>query len=707
MIRWIHRRQFSSCKSNVLNDVPIYDTIIKSFNCYQHDEHEVDGVEPGIVVPPFVCKFCPKSGQGHIAAIADEDGVVRLLDTRVVNKSIMKAFTAHNNAIFDLAWVNDSAKLVTASGDQSAVVWDIEKHVSIATMRGHSCSLKSVAVSKCNSNILSTGARDGNVMVWDLRCNQRENGSYAPVKIIHCAHTDPAVLKPPKIKRRRLSQTKPSRDSQQSVTSVIFQEENFLLTSGATDGAIKLWDLRKSYIGTAKKPVRQFTYAGQSSRRHGYSCLTLDPACSMLYASCTDDIIYEYNLMSSSSDPIGKYKGHQNSTFYVKSCLSADGNYLLSGSSDNNAYIWKVGSCDSPVVKLTGHQGEVTSVSWCPEDFNKIMTCADDNTFRVWRSDSSIQTNQESGHGIVGRAEIVPVEIRDVAAKSFKSFGMCREIHNGESNTPVEGITANLPKGTANLFSVVKPERPKVFRDVSLITFLKLQKKDMKKVVVDDTCNLKPENIVTENTRENCDNVQKSNSIAPTRPNCLSNKTLKVNKENSPETIECQLKMGEMNKSDEDVSLNKFDSPKRIKQLDMRNIVRMYLSPTANLPNRVVDLEFKGEKELHQVWNNTKSGDSRKMKSNWLEEFTKKLGSDSTDVHGTKVVSKGSPRVMNTLKRPDLTSPCRYKRKVQSPDSSDACLSPTNSRPSSPVSSRVTTPKMRKISAYFQPIAQS
>ncbi|XP_071963595.1 denticleless protein homolog [Antedon mediterranea] len=695
MIRWIHRRQLCNFNSSN-NDLPIYDPIIKSFNCYRHDEHEVDSIEPGIVVPPFVCKFCPKSGYGNIAAIADEDGVVRLLDSRLAEKSVMRAFPAHNNAIFDLAWLNDSSKLVTASGDQSAVVWDIEKHVSIATMKGHSCSLKSIAVSKHNNSIMATGARDGNVMVWDLRCHQRENGSYAPVKMIHCAHTDPAVLKPPKSKRRRrLSETKPARDSQQSVTSVVFQDENFLLTSGATDGSIKMWDLRKSYHGTARKPLREYAYAGDSMRQHGYSCLTLDPTCSHLYASCTDDIIYEYNLMSSSLNPVSTYRGHQNATFYVKSCLSADGQYLLSGSSDNNAYIWKVGS-ECPVAKLTGHQGEVTSVSWCPEDFRKIMTCADDNTFRLWRSDASISPADNPEQSIVGTSEVVTMEIKDTVTKQIKCFGSSqRDIHTNNNTNSIEGVTANLPTGTANLFSVVKHKQKKILKDISLKTCWKRQEKESKQIV---------ENSI----KNNLDNATETNEENKTENTVLkpilaiqrisTNDASKVNKENSPVCFDSHKEQSSESNSD---NTNQFDSPKRVKN---QNIVRMYLSPTANLPNRVIDLE-KREKELPQVWNNTKSSESRKVKANWLKELSKKLSSDSADVMAASELAKGSPKRSSNLKKRDLPSPSTYKRKVRSPDRDDICFSPSNSRPSSPVSSQPTTPKMRKISAYFQPVS--
>lgn len=35
---------------------------------------------------------------------------------------------------------------ITASGDQTARLWDVEKAETIAIFRGHTCSLKSVAV---------------------------------------------------------------------------------------------------------------------------------------------------------------------------------------------------------------------------------------------------------------------------------------------------------------------------------------------------------------------------------------------------------------------------------------------------------------------------------------------------------------------------------------------------------------------------------
>ena len=46
--------------------------------------------------------------------------------------------------------------------------------------------------------------------------------------------------------------------------------------------------------------------------------------------------------------------------------------YLLSGSSDNNAYIWRVADPTALPVVLKGRLDAVTSVAWCPSDQGKV-----------------------------------------------------------------------------------------------------------------------------------------------------------------------------------------------------------------------------------------------------------------------------------------------------------------------------------------------
>lgn len=79
-----------------------------------------------------------------------------------------------------------------------------------------------------------------------------------------------------------------------------------------------------------------------------------------------------------------KYTGHQNSTYFVKSSLSADGSYLISGSSDQSAYIWNVNN-SLPLVRLTGHNAEVTCVAWRQVGDLTLITCSDDMKHKQWR----------------------------------------------------------------------------------------------------------------------------------------------------------------------------------------------------------------------------------------------------------------------------------------------------------------------------------
>jgi hypothetical protein len=70
--------------------------------------------------------------------------------------------------------------------------------------------------------------------------------------------------------------------SQQSVTAVAFVDEYVLATSGANDGIVKLWDLRKSFSRSAAEgqPMKSFLSreASATGRARGISSLSVNPA---------------------------------------------------------------------------------------------------------------------------------------------------------------------------------------------------------------------------------------------------------------------------------------------------------------------------------------------------------------------------------------------------------------------------------------------
>ncbi|XP_040016492.2 denticleless protein homolog isoform X2 [Gasterosteus aculeatus] len=380
-------------------------SLLGGFECVRHDEHISYG-SLGDSVPPFGLAFSSGNMQNVLAA-ANEEGIVRIYNTESREKPLVKEWLAHENAVFDIAWVPGEPHLVTAAGDQMAKLWDVNSGELLGTFKGHLCSLKSVAFTPWEKAVFCTGARDGNIIVWDTRCSKKD-GFYRPVKQISGAHNKAVTSTPAKTKKRRSSTRgmAPSVGTQQSVTVVLFRDQNTLISSGAVDGVIKMWDLRKNYTAHRQEPVplQAYPYPGSCMRmRLGYSGLVLDSTRSNVISNCTDDNIYMFNVSGMKTTPVAVFSGHENSSFYVKSSISPDDQFLASGSSDNNAYVWKISDPKHPPVMLQGHSEEVTSVAWCPTDFTKIASCSDDHTVRIWRLHREMDGAQSS----VGEANLV------------------------------------------------------------------------------------------------------------------------------------------------------------------------------------------------------------------------------------------------------------------------------------------------------------
>lgn len=83
-------------------------------------------------------------------------------------------------------------------------------------------------------------------------------------------------------------------------------------------------------------------------------------------------------------------KGHK-SSFYVKSVLSPNSDYVLSGSLDASIYIWDTrvnkleNNLNSNPIKLTGfHTMEVNAVDWSRDNEYFIASASDDGIILLW-----------------------------------------------------------------------------------------------------------------------------------------------------------------------------------------------------------------------------------------------------------------------------------------------------------------------------------
>ncbi|XP_026751951.2 protein lethal(2)denticleless [Galleria mellonella] len=354
--------------------------------------------------PIFACRFSEASGYEHILALANEDGRVAIQDTsNPCAASGMESFQCHNNAVFDLAWKPGYMNFVTVSGDHTASLWDISDGTpkSIQTFSSHTRSVKTAVFRPMEPSVFATGARDGHILIWDIRTTSQPSVVLKPDNCLLNCHSSFTPKTPGShSKRPRFDQHRAI-----SITGLVFQNDLTLISCGECDGNIKVWDLRKNYNIYKREPLPKHSipYCG-SSTKNGYTNLIIDDAQTRLYASCMDNVIYCFNISTYNAMPEQRYIGHENSTFYIKTSLSPDCMYLVSGSSDKNAYIWNV-KYSEPVVKLVGHWAEVTCAAWCRRGDVKLVTCSDDAHHKIWRIGREAPDGDRE---LSGRAEVAP-----------------------------------------------------------------------------------------------------------------------------------------------------------------------------------------------------------------------------------------------------------------------------------------------------------
>lgn len=284
-------------------------------------------------------------------------------------------------------------------GDHSAKLWDAGRNELrwIRNFQNHSRSVRVVVFRPKDCSVFATGGRDGRILIWDTRCNNNVLTITKPENSINNGHPIIAPRTPGSSKRYY----KPA-DGTNSVTALVFQDDNTLISCGSGDGNIRVWDLRRNYSCCKKDPLPKHSipYYGSSSK-NGYSNLILDESKLKLYANCMDHKIYCYNVGTYGVIPEQIYSGY-NASFYIKSSLSPDGKYLISGSSDENAYIWNL-KYSNPIIKLTGHSAEVTCAVWSHLEQTLIATCSDDNQHKIWTIGQE-SYNESERFGMTGRA---------------------------------------------------------------------------------------------------------------------------------------------------------------------------------------------------------------------------------------------------------------------------------------------------------------
>ncbi|CAG9325339.1 unnamed protein product [Blepharisma stoltei] len=359
--------------------------------------------------PSYTVKY--SHGDQTMLAASDESGEVYIIsiagDSSV---SISSQFRAHHNSIFDTSWSFDDTKLLTASGDLTGMVWDLERKES-ETLVGHGGSIKCIKSVPNTREVYATAARDGFIYFWDARCPGKINENrteHEPVGFITGKHKETG-------KKNRIQQ-----GSTIGFTGIEFLGNHLIASVEQNEASVKIWDIRKIMggKGNKKKPVNYAAkidpwtwrrtqmshdistkiygqdfyktydlFNKEEQNRElsvGNSWISLSPNGVSLMVSSLKNVVYVYkNLNTLDIEPPIQLIGHR-ASFYVKGCFSSQSTHVVSGSLDGPMFIWDTEKPDEPWRVITGHVTETNSVDWSSGSSLFLASTSDDCCVNIW-----------------------------------------------------------------------------------------------------------------------------------------------------------------------------------------------------------------------------------------------------------------------------------------------------------------------------------
>ncbi|KAI7876405.1 guanine nucleotide-binding protein subunit beta [Lichtheimia hyalospora FSU 10163] len=239
----------------------------------------------------MACAYSPSS---DLVASGGLDNVCSIHHARDRDARPTRELAGHTGFLSCCSFIDDR-QLVTASGDKSLMLWDIDAGVCLEEYKDHSSGVMSVSIHPSNNQIFVSGSCDATAKVWDRRTPKRSVQTFV--------------------------------GHEGDINAVQFFPGGDAFASGSDDMTCMLYDIRAD---------AQLASFQDGSIKDGITSVDFSVSGRLLFSGCNDFNCHVWDILK--GERIGLLNGHENRISCLK--VAPDGMALCTGSWDATMRIW-------------------------------------------------------------------------------------------------------------------------------------------------------------------------------------------------------------------------------------------------------------------------------------------------------------------------------------------------------------------------------
>ena len=342
------------------------------------------------------------SPDGARIVTASSDATARLWDLEGNETAVLRG---HEGPLSDAAFAPDGARVVTASRDGTARVWGVDGRET-AVLRGHGGPVTSASYAP-NATQIVTASADRTARLWSVDGRERTvlRGHRAAVLDAGFSGDGAWIVtvsgRTPRLWDAQGREVAVLEGHEGRVVSAAFSPDSAYLVTASKDGTARVWDVAGREIAV----LRGHTEALRSA--------TFSPDGARIVTASEDDTARIWTAAGDEVAVLRAYDDEVWSAFY-----SSDGTRIATFSRGGSIGIWDAEGNET--TALRGHQGWILSAAFSP-DGSTIVSSSRDGTARLWAVQGDGMPVLRGHRGVVYAASFSPDGARILTASGDRT----------------------------------------------------------------------------------------------------------------------------------------------------------------------------------------------------------------------------------------------------------------------------------------------